>query len=309
MAFPWAYREGGVAMKTLGMRTLTIGSLAVGALIATPAMAADMATPAPRTVATPYVPAPAPTWTGCYVGLNGGYGWNNGHSSYTNDPNAPNADIVNGLPGPIALAFVPVPAATGGSGALAGGEAGCNVQSGQWVAGLETDIDWTHIAGSGSSVVNSGQARFALEPNGFSNTFDTATANEQVSLRGLSTFRARGGFALQNSVLLFTTAGLAIGDVATQGSITELNVNGNWTGSSTVVKTGGVIGGGAEWAFYNHWTAKVEYLWYDLGRVSHPLNFPRGVVGAAASGFFATVGDTASLVSGSIVRLGLNYKF
>jgi len=48
------------------------------------------------------------------------------------------------------------------------------------------------------------------------------------------------------------------------------------------VKVGFTIGGGAEWAFTDQWTAKAEYLWFDLGNVSHPLNCV--VAGGVASG-------------------------
>ena len=203
--------------------------------------------------------------------MNGGYDWNDGHSSYANDPNAPNADIINGLPSPgISLAFLSVPGATGGSGALAGGKAGYNVKSGQWVAGLETEIDWAHIAGCGTNVVaNSGHTVFAIGPGVATSRLDTGTANEQVSLRWLSTIRARDGFALQNGVLLYATAGLAVGDVASQSSITTSSpfaclANPAWTGSSTTVKTGGVIGGGGEWAF----TTIGPPRWSTFGTIS-----------------------------------------
>ena len=53
-------------------RILLIGTSIVA--LAAPAMAADLPVKAPPMVA----PAPLPTWTGFYLGLNGGYSW--GHS-------------------------------------------------------------------------------------------------------------------------------------------------------------------------------------------------------------------------------------
>jgi outer membrane immunogenic protein len=140
-----------------------------------------------------------------------------------------------------------------------------------------------------------------------------ATANEQVSLRWLSTIRARGGIALQDRVLLYATGGLAVGGVNSQGSvITEPGMPGAviWNGSNSTVKAGYVVGGGIEWAFYDRWTAKAEYLWYNLGNVSHPLNFSsENGVAPCGTDVYPTLGSTSSSVFGSIVRVGVNYKF
>ena len=73
------------------------------------------------------------SWTGCYVGVNGGYGWNKGNSSYQ-DSNS-TADPINFIPatpsifGTPVLAYIPTPSGTAGSGGLAGGSGGCNYQS------------------------------------------------------------------------------------------------------------------------------------------------------------------------------------
>jgi outer membrane immunogenic protein len=282
------------------------------------AYAADMPVKAP----TPLPPVAAPyTWAGCYVGVNGGYGWNDGRSEYSNDPNAPNPDIINGLPDPLGisvLSYFSTPPKAGGSGGLAGGGAGCSIQYQQWVVGLETDFDAAHISGSGTSVIsNNGITQFAIGPQVFTSLLDTGTANEEVTLRWLSTIRARAGFAVQDRVMPYVTGGLAIGHIDTQGSITTSSPfpgfpSPGWVGSSSTVKAGGVIGGGIEWGFADRWSAKIEYLWYDLGHISHPLTCSAGAAQAlcgAPVGFFATIGDTTSSVYGSIVRIGINYRF
>jgi outer membrane immunogenic protein len=95
---------------------LTLGALA-GA-----AAAADMT---PR-YQQPFVKAPmygpVYTWTGFYIGLNGGGGW--GHSSWDR---------------------------TGGfdlSGGVIGGTTGFNWQTGQVVLGVEGDVDWSGVSGT-----------------------------------------------------------------------------------------------------------------------------------------------------------------
>ena len=98
------------------------------------ALAADLPQPGPPPPRAPatYVPTPAPvfTWTGIYVGINGGYGF--GDSSWST------------------LGLVP----TGNfstSGFLAGGTVGGNYQWNQFVLGVEGDGDWTNLDGTTNS--------------------------------------------------------------------------------------------------------------------------------------------------------------
>jgi len=56
----------------------------------------------------------------------------------------------------------------------------------------------------------------------------------------------------------------------------------------------------------DHWTTKAEYLYYDLDNASHPLNLVANNVGPAV---YPTLGNTVSSIRGSMIRLGLNYRF
>jgi outer membrane immunogenic protein len=58
------------------------------------------------------------------------------------------------------------------------------------------------------------------------------------------------------------------------------------------------LGGGVELAFSRHWSAKMEYLYIDMGRHDDSWAF---------SGL-PTVNDT-SLVYENLVRAGVNYRF
>jgi outer membrane immunogenic protein len=296
-------------MKTLTAAIVASASIAA-ALAWAPALAADMPVKAP--VATSY------SWAGCYLGVNGGLGWNNGHTSYQNNPNAPFADPINFVPDPFGFTeqYIATPTGTGGLGGLAGGGGGCNWQSQRWVAGIEADFDEALISGRDT---RSAVGQFSISSGGgYTSINDTGTANEQVSLRWLSTLRARAGFAFQDNILLYATGGIAIGGINAQGAVTTSSpfhgfINPAWSGSDSTVKAGGVIGAGAEWAVSDHWTVKAEYLWYDLGHVSHALNctatnFPPSTCGPAGP-LFATLGDASSSVYGSIVRVGINYRF
>jgi outer membrane immunogenic protein len=59
------------------MKRILLATVAIAALSSASALAADMQRPAYK--AAPMVMAPAPTWTGCYVGANIGGAF--GHAS------------------------------------------------------------------------------------------------------------------------------------------------------------------------------------------------------------------------------------
>ena len=63
------------------MRTIAIGVTTITALIATHAMAADMAVKAP-----PPAPAPVYNWTGWYVGVNAGASMGNANTNFNVSP-------------------------------------------------------------------------------------------------------------------------------------------------------------------------------------------------------------------------------
>ncbi len=145
------------------------------------------------------------------------------------------------------------------SGGLVGGTLGYNWQMNQVVFGLETDLDWSNIRGS--SACGAG--------------FSCETKNNW-----LGTFRGRIGYAADR-FMPYVTGGLAYGGV--KGSVAGI-------GSSSQTKTGWTLGGGVEFAVAGPWTAKLEYLYVDLGNVD------------------STLGSTNNFHT-NIVRAGLNYRF
>ena len=82
-------------------------------------------------------------------------------------------------------------------------------------------------------------------------------------------------------VMPYVTGGLALGDIRT--SIAGV-------GAANTTKAGWTLGGGLEAALAGPWTAKVEYLYVDLGRGG------------------SVAGSDASLRA-NVVRAGLNYRF
>lgn len=144
--------------------------------------------------------------------------------------------------------------ATEPSGVLGGVQAGYNWQSGQFVFGGEADIQ---ITGADDTAA----------PFKFSNPW-------------WGSVRGRGGLAW-NSFLFYATAGLAFGEVEGQlGGLTETKTQLGWT-----------AGLGTEVALNQRWSAKVEYLYVDLG----DRNFS---ITGGNNGFWSNV-----------FRLGVNYRF
>jgi outer membrane immunogenic protein len=115
---------------------------------------------------------------------------------------------------------------------------------------------------------------------------------------------------LSDRGLLFLTGGLAAAGISSSGSVDLANsaAFATWGGSNSSTRTGYTVGGGLEYAWADHWTTKAEYLWYDLGRISHPLNCT-AMSSGGCSFVYSTLGNTVSSVRGSIVRVGLNYRF
>jgi outer membrane immunogenic protein len=194
------------------------------AMTASTAMAADMQRPAY------YAPGPAPvtgafSWVGPYAGLNVGYGW----GEVTHNPTNP-------------------------SGVFGGGQLGYNWQNGQFVYGVETDLQLSDM--------------------------DDTAGGFEFSNRWWGSTRGRAGYAW-NSFLFYATLGLAYGDVKAQtAGLSETKTHLGWT-----------AGAGVEVALNRAWSAKVEYLYMDLGDKNYTLT-------GTSNGFWS-----------NMLRLGVNYHF
>lgn len=105
-------------------RTFALG-LGLLALAAMPALGADLPTRYPTKA--PVMVAPAWSWSGFYIGVNGGYSW-----ATTN-----HTDLVGVTSGDFRQ-----------QGGLVGGTIGYNFQSGPAVFGIEGDLDWARISGT-----------------------------------------------------------------------------------------------------------------------------------------------------------------
>jgi outer membrane immunogenic protein len=153
------------------------------------------------------------------------------------------------------------------SGGMVGGTVGYNWQGpgSPWVFGLEGDIDWANL--SDSTVCGGLTCRTRTD------WFGTA--------------RGRVGYAFDRFLPYFT-GGAAFGEIKTSrtGFVGASDTNVGWT-----------VGAGIEGAIADRWTAKIEYLYADLGSVSCST--------IACGGVLATNVDHQL----NILRAGLNYRF
>jgi len=151
------------------------------------------------------------------------------------------------------------------SGGLIGGTIGYNYQTGPWVFGLEGDIGWADINGSASCL---------------GGILSCQTRNDW-----LGTARGRVGYAFDR-FLPYLTGGAAFGNIKAGAA---------GFGSVDTGKTGWTLGGGIEYGLAPNWTAKIEYLYVDLGSVD--------------CGIACGVAPTSNAFTTSVVRAGINYRF
>jgi outer membrane immunogenic protein len=201
--------------------------LAIAALLAAPAatQAADLG-PVPSYKAPPYVAPSYFSWSGFYVGINGGYGWGKADTA--------------------ALSLDP-------SGFLVGGTIGYNLQTGSWVWGIEGDFDYSAMKDDFGPL--------------------------EVKVPWFATARGRIGYAGWNNFMPYITGGAAFAKLeADAGAANASDTRVGWT-----------VGAGVEYALYNAWSVKLEYLYADLGTYD---------IGGGNVDFTT-----------NIVRAGINYRF
>lgn len=265
------------------------------------ARAADMPVKAPPIVAAPY------NWTGFYAGVNAGYAW--GGSNDIGVASNPLFVNTTNFGNPILVSI----AATGGTttlspdsnGFIGGVQAGYNWQSGSIVTGIEADFQGLAHNDSSATLTS-----VLTAPN--SPLVTNITASQQLDWLG--TLRGRLGFTATPTLLAYVTGGLAYGEAKSSITMTQSHVtaghgvtSGTLAASYSNVRAGWTLGGGIEWAFARNWSAKAEYLYYDLGTATYGGTLTSVTTDALTR---YIVGTTASAdFTGNIVRAGLNYKF
>jgi outer membrane immunogenic protein len=188
-------------------------------------------------------------------------------------------------------------------GFIGGAQIGYNYQVTNWLFGIEADIQGmlenSNFTASTSVIGNNGLPV-------------TTQLDGSKQLDYLGTVRGRLGFLATPTLLLYGTGGLAYGGVTSSASISQANQNaptfGSTAASVSETRTGWTAGAGLEWLFLPNWSAKAEYLYYDLGDVSYNAGLLQG---AFSNGLvrYAVSPQVSTRFDGNIVRVGVNYHF
>jgi outer membrane immunogenic protein len=254
------------------MKKILLSSVALLGLV-TAASAADLpmrqAPPAPFIAAVPIF-----TWTGFYVGAQAGYAWGDNNNAFGFN----NGSVVT---------IGGTPYLVGGlnngdnnDGFVVGGHVGYNAQFGQFVVGVEGDLEWADLGGNDNS--------FALT----NLAGQTVVINSGLGLDWQGSIRARIGYAFDR-VLVYGTGGFAFAGLNDSNNFNIVSPFFN-AGDDTV--SGWTLGAGVEYAFTNNLTTRIEYRYTSFDH----------------SG--TNVFDDAALNRGSdldfhTVRVGVSYKF
>lgn len=239
-------------------------------------------------------PAPPPSWQDVYVGLNGGHAWSNPAS--------------NTLVAPLGAAPASLPVAASANlanrssdlaGFIGGVQFGANWQIGKGVvAGVETDLH-----GVSGNTTTRWQAATAQSGANTYLTFGQRT----TTLNYIGTVRGRLGYLVTPTLQLYGTGGLAYGGVISNTGIFTQRVGGtNQTQANPQFQgalAGWTAGGGVEWMFMPKWSAKLEYLRYDLG------NMTTSGVAAASNGAYSYVASNATRFNGNLIHAGVSRHF
>jgi outer membrane immunogenic protein len=236
------------------MRRLITASVALFAIgSAVPAIAADLRMPV-KALPPPVVVS----WTGCYIGVNAGGGYT---EKDFRDP------------------FAPAPfddvGSHHGTGAVGGGQVGCDYQAGMFVFGVQGMFDGTSIKGN--------------------HTFDFETDfTSQVKWFGTAT--ARLGVTVKPNVLLYVKGGGAwvrdnfrLSDSATGITIAESNPTRN----------GWIAGFGGEVLTQDGWSMFMEYNYMGFDTKRTTFTDP-----TTLASFDLDVRQNVQTVT-----LGINYRF
>ena len=141
---------------------------------------------------------------------------------------------------------------------------GYNWQAGALVYGIEADYNVSNVKASAACAV---------------------ILTCETSNTWFATFRGRLGYAFDR-FMPYVTAGGAYGDI--KATLNPLAL------TASESKFGYAFGAGLEYAFLGSWTAKIEYLYIDLGSFD--------------ASFVPLVVNNVSFKE-NVIRLGINYKF
>ena len=262
------------------MKKILLASSAGAALIAiASANAADLGRrPVYKAPPPAMVPVRIFSWTGCYIGGNIGWGWGRETVSI------PDLGATTGISELAGVSLGPVTGDT--KGAVGGGQVGCNYQfAPNWVIGIEGDGEAANIKGDVTeSFVNPV-------------TSQTVTGTAHAQTDWLASVTGRLGWTWDR-VMLYAKGGAAWAGDKYSADLPAFDEHI----STSVTRPGWTAGGGIEWAFWDNWSAKVEYDYYNFSTTN--LSLPGTIAGIPEVVPGVNVKQTIQTV-----KFGINYRF
>jgi outer membrane immunogenic protein len=237
-----------------------LSAMAVAALTATTAFAADLPMKAPAAAAIKF------TWTGCFIGGHIG-------GAVSEDRTTNGSGVSRDY---------------SSTGFVGGGQIGCDYQfAPNWVVGVEGRAAWSNLESS--------------HPGSVTNLITRVVVPSQFSTKNdfLASATARLGYVYAERWLVYARGGAAWtrekdDDAFTTPAGVALDPN------TTSTRTGWTVGAGVEWAFASHWSANIEYNYYDFG--TNGITLTSVAPPATVSGL--NVKDTIHAAT-----VGVNYHF
>jgi len=235
------------------MRKVLLIGTAVSALLA--AQPSQAAPPKPKPV-----PMPVFSWTGCFVGGQGGWGWQRTkiiqqgqHTGFFTQITTFNSFSSGNIDT---------------DGALFGGQVGCNYQvNPSWVVGFQGTFLGADIRGTGADPHN---GAFDSPGGPRSVTFSGGTIG--IDTKSLYSATGRIGYTgWSPMVMVYFRGGAAWMNTAYDLSHTALNYGAGTT--LDVTPFGWTVGGGFEWMFATSWSFFAEYNYYFFDSKSLVFTF------------------------------------
>ncbi|MEA2708674.1 MAG: outer rane immunogenic protein [Phycisphaerales bacterium] len=273
------------------MRLPYIAAIAAACLVSPrPADAVDL--PVPESIGT--------TWSGPYIGghIGGLAARFEGETSFTAETLPTDA-----TPGLVNSASFDG-ANLRDEGLLAGVQAGYNFQNRRLVFGVEGDFSWTGIRDSTDFSISAAELT-ATGVGAIVETVDGFVSEQEHEVDWLATFRGRVGLGTER-VLVYATGGLAIAETTSETTFFA-SFDGNVVAiseSDSDTRIGWTLGAGVEGAVTRDISARLEYLFADLGTEDHDLGTYIDITDAFHQD--AASEDELTL---QLLRFGLNYRF